>query len=80
MATTLERASFAAPIGAVMRMKFDNPAGIAAGNTLTITLPDGSTLAGNVTKLLPYGAAKMRVTTCSRLSGLLLIPKGSTVA
>jgi hypothetical protein len=80
MATTLERDSFAAPIGAVIQLKFDNPTGIAAGNTLTVTKPDGTTLAGTVTMLLPYGSAKVRVTACSKPSGMLRLPKGSAVA
>jgi hypothetical protein len=80
MATTLERASFAAPLGGYVNLKFDVPTGIAAGQTLTVTKPDGSTLTGLVKKLLPYGSAQIQVTACSKYSGTQLLPKGSAVA
>lgn len=79
MATTLERASFAHPVGGYINLKFDVATGIIAGQTLTITKPDGTTITGNVMQLLPLGQARLKVTSCSKPSGMNLIPKGSAV-
>jgi hypothetical protein len=80
MATTLSRASFAAPLGHYVRLKFVDPTGIAVANSLTVTKADGTTLSGTVTQLLPFGRAVLKVTACSKPSGMLLLPKGSAVA
>jgi hypothetical protein len=80
MATTLERASFGNPISGWIKVKFDNPAGIAAGNTLTFTKADGAILTGTVTRLLSSSSAYVNVLTSNRPSGVLLLPKGTAVA
>jgi hypothetical protein len=76
----LSRASFAAPLQGYIKLKFDNPAGIILGDELTVTKPDGTTLTGLITQLLPFGRATFQVGACSKVSGMLLLPKGSTVA
>lgn len=81
MATTLERASFANQLGAHINLKFDNPAGIAAGQTLTVTTPPlngAKAITMFVEKLLPFGSASGMVLSIP-VSGVLLLPKGSAV-
>ena len=81
MATTLERASFGIQPGGKTNLKFIDPTGIVAGNTLTVTTPPpySKVMTVSVLKLLPYGSAKVKVLTTST-SGILVLPKGSTVA
>lgn len=80
MPTTLERSTFATPIGGTIRVKYDNPTGIAVGASQVITKPDGTTLTGTVQQILPYGSAMLSVIACSKPSGMLILPKGSAVA
>jgi hypothetical protein len=80
MATTLERYSFAKPINSYVRLKVVDPTGIAVGNSLTVTKPDGTTLTGTVNQLLPLGQLVLKVTASSKPSGMLLLPKGSAIA
>ena len=78
--TALERASFAAPIGMRVNLTLVSTAGVAVGDTMTVTKPDGSTLTGLVRKFIGSTSLKLAVTGSSKPSGLLLLPKGSTVA
>ena len=83
MATTgtfLERASFANQAGGRVNLKLVSTAGVAVGDTMTVTKPDGSTLTGTVKKFIGSTGVKLGVTVVSKPSGLLLLPKGSTVA
>jgi hypothetical protein len=78
--TTLERASFANQAGGRVNLTLVTTAGVAVGDTMTVTKPDGSTLTGQVKKFIGSTGLKLGVTSVSKPSGLLLLPKGSTVA
>ena len=54
-------------------------ASIAVGDTLTITTPKAQVMTAQVTQFLPYGSLKAKVLTTTT-SGILVLPKGSTVA
>lgn len=79
MATTLERASFANQPRGTINLKLDAPGVIAVGDTLTITTPKAQVMTAQVTQFLPYGSLKAKVLTTTT-SGILVLPKGSTVA
>ena len=77
--TTLARASFAnQPLGRV-NLKLASTTGVAVGDSMTVTKPDGSTLTGTVRKFIGSTSLKLGVVSASKPSGLLLLPKGSTV-
>jgi hypothetical protein len=78
--TALARASFANQAGGRVNLKLVTTAGVAVGDTMTVTKPDGSTLTGVVKKFIGTTSLKLSVTAASKPSGLLLLPKGSTVA
>jgi hypothetical protein len=78
--TALERASFANQAGGRVNLTLATTAGVAVGDTMTVTKPDGSTLTGTVKKFIGSTGLKLGVTSVSKPSGLLLLPKGSTVA
>jgi hypothetical protein len=80
MATTLERASFANQPGGRVNLTLVSTGIIAVGDTLTVTTPSGATLAGTVRKFIGSTGLKLGVTQVSKPSGLLLLPKGSSVA
>ena len=83
MATTgtfLERASFANQAGGRVNLKLVSITGVAVGDTMTVTKPDGSTLQGVVKKFIGGAGVKLGVTIVNKPSGLLLLPKGSAVA
>jgi hypothetical protein len=78
--TTLERASFANQAGGRVNLTLVSTVGVAVGDTMTVTKSDGSTLTGTVKKFIGSTGLKLGVTQVSKPSGLLLLPKGSTVA
>lgn len=78
--TALKRASFANQAGGRINLQLVSLAGVVAGDTMTVTKPDGSTLTGTVRKFIGDNSLKLAVTVVSKPSGLLLLPKGSTVA
>jgi hypothetical protein len=83
MATTgtfLERAAFANQAGGRVNLTLVSTAGVAVGDTMTVTVPNGATLAGTVKKFIGSTGLKLGVTTVSKPSGLLLLPKGSAIA
>ena len=84
MATTLERAAFANQPGGRVLLTLVSTGTIAVGDTLTVTVGSGqsagATLAGTVKKFIGANMLKLGVTTVSKPSGLLLLPKGSAVA
>ena len=83
MATTgtfLERASFANQAGGRVNLTLVSTAGVAVGDTMTVTVPGGATLAGTVKKFIGSTGLNLGVTVVSKPSGLLLLPKGSAVA
>lgn len=82
MATTgtfLERAAFGNQAGGRVNLTLVTTAGVAVGDTMTITVP-GATLVGTVKKFIGSTGLKLGVTSVSKPSGLLLLPKGSAVA
>ena len=78
--TTLERASFANQMGARVNLTLVSTAGVAVGDTMTVTKLDGSTLVGTVKKFIGSTGLKLGVTVVSKPSGLLLLPKGSSIS
>jgi hypothetical protein len=78
--TALERASFANQAGGRVNLTLVSTAGVAVGDTMTVTKPDGSTLIGTVKKFIGSTGVKVGVTVVSKPSGLLLLPKGSLVS
>jgi hypothetical protein len=84
MATTLERAAFANQAGGRVVLTLVSTGIIAVGDTLTVTINSGAsagaTLAGTVKKFIGANQLKLGVTSVSKPSGLLLLPKGSAVA
>jgi hypothetical protein len=78
--TALERASFANQAGGRVNLTLVSTAGVAVGDTMTVTKPDGSTLIGVVRKFIGSTGVKVGVTVVSKPSGLLLLPKGSLVS
>jgi hypothetical protein len=83
MATTgtfLERASFGNQAGGRVNLTLVSTAGVVVGDTMTVTVLGGATLAGTVKKFIGSTGLKLGVTTVSKPSGLLLLPKGSAVA
>lgn len=78
--TTLERASFAnQPLGKV-NLTLVSTAGVAVGDTMTVTIPGGYALIGNVLKFIGSTGLKLKVQSLSRPSSFLLLPKGSAVS
>jgi hypothetical protein len=78
--TTLKRASFANQAGGRINLQLVSLTGVAAGDTMTVTKPDGSTLVGVVKKFIGDNSLKLSVTLVSKPSGLLLLPKGCAVS
>jgi hypothetical protein len=78
--TALECASFANQAGGRVNLTLVSTAGVAVGDTMTVTTPSGATLAGTVKKFIGSTGLKLGVTVVSKPSGLLLLPKGSTIA
>jgi hypothetical protein len=77
--TTLERASFGnQPLGRI-NLKLVTTAGVAVGDTMTVTTANGA-ITGTVTKFIGSTGLKLKVVSQTRPSGTLLLPKGSTVA
>jgi hypothetical protein len=81
MATTLERASFANQPGMRVNLKLNAMGTIAVGDTLTVTTlpPYSKVMTCIVRKFLPFGSLKASVLTTA-VSGILILPKGSSVA
>ena len=78
--TALERAAFGNQAGGRVNLTLVTTAGVAVGDTMTITVPGGATLVGTVKKFIGSTGLKLGVTVVSKPSGLLLLPKGSAVA
>jgi hypothetical protein len=78
--TTLARASFGnQPIGRI-NLKLVTTAGVAVGDTMTVTTASGAAITGTVAKFIGTTSLKLKVASQTRPSGTLLLPKGSTVA
>ena len=78
--TFLERAAFGNQAGGRVNLTLVTTAGVAVGDTMTITVPGGATLAGTVKKFIGSTGLKLGVTVVSKPSGLLLLPKGSSIS
>ena len=78
--TTLSRPSFANQAIGRVNLKLVTTAGVVVGDSMTVTKPDGSSMVGTVTKFIGSTGLKLKVVSVSKPSGLLLLPKGSTVA
>ena len=78
--TFLERAAFGNQAGGRVNLTLVTTAGVAVGDTMTVTVPSGATLAGTVKKFIGSTGLKLGVTVVSKPSGLLILPKGSAIS
>ena len=77
--TTLARASFSNPPLAKVNLKLVTTAGVAVGDSMTVTTNNGA-VTGTVLKFIGSTSVKLKVASQGRPSGTLLLPKGSPVA
>ena len=77
--TTLERASFSNQPGGRVNLTLVSTAGVAVGDTMTVTTAQGA-VTGVVKKFIGSTGLKLGVTSMTRPSGTLILPKNSPVA